>query len=84
MDADAVKKAVELSGGKLLTVEDHYAYVSFILINYYLINFSIGRPPLSRCRGGVLAWPGRQGHPARRARRRPLWQGGRADGLGRH
>jgi len=26
MDADAVKKAVELSGGKLLTVEDHYAY----------------------------------------------------------
>ena len=31
MDADAVKKAVELSGGKLLTVEDHYAYVSRIL-----------------------------------------------------
>ena len=29
MDANAVKKAVELSGGKLLTVEDHYAYVSF-------------------------------------------------------
>lgn len=29
MDAAAVKKAVELSGGKLLTVEDHYAYVSF-------------------------------------------------------
>ena len=28
MDANAVKKAVELSGGKLLTVEDHYAYVS--------------------------------------------------------
>ena len=28
MDVNAVKKAVELSGGKLLTVEDHYAYVS--------------------------------------------------------
>ena len=27
MDKAAVKKAVELSGGKLLTVEDHYAYV---------------------------------------------------------
>ena len=24
MDVNAVKKAVELSGGKLLTVEDHY------------------------------------------------------------
>ena len=28
MDPAAVKKAVELSGGKLLTVEDHYAHVS--------------------------------------------------------
>lgn len=27
MDVDAVKKAVKLSGGKLITVEDHYAYV---------------------------------------------------------
>ena len=27
MDAAAVKKAVELSGGKLITVEDHYAQV---------------------------------------------------------
>jgi len=26
MDVNAVKKAIELSGGKLLTVEDHYAY----------------------------------------------------------
>lgn len=31
MDAAAVKKAVQLSGGKLLTVEDHYAYVSFFV-----------------------------------------------------
>ena len=28
MDPAAVKKAVEVSGGKLLTVEDHYAYVT--------------------------------------------------------
>ena len=28
MDVDAVKKAVEMTGGKLITVEDHYAYVS--------------------------------------------------------
>ena len=28
MDANAVKKAVEMTGGKLITVEDHYAYVS--------------------------------------------------------
>ena len=28
MDAAAVKKAVEMTGGKLITVEDHYAYVS--------------------------------------------------------
>ena len=31
MDPAAVKKAVEKSGGKLLTVEDHYAYVSSFL-----------------------------------------------------
>lgn len=31
MDPAAVKKAVELSGGKLLTVEDHYAHVSPVL-----------------------------------------------------
>ena len=30
MDPVAVKKAVEKSGGKLLTVEDHYAYVSIL------------------------------------------------------
>lgn len=28
MDVDAVKKAVQMTGGKLITVEDHYAYVS--------------------------------------------------------
>jgi len=28
MDLDAIKKAIQLSGGKLVTVEDHYAYVS--------------------------------------------------------
>ena len=28
MDVNAIKKAVEMTGGKLITVEDHYAYVS--------------------------------------------------------
>jgi hypothetical protein len=28
MDVNAVKKAVEETGGKLITVEDHYAFVS--------------------------------------------------------
>ena len=32
MDPAAVKKAVQKSGGKLLTVEDHYAHVSYSLI----------------------------------------------------
>jgi transketolase len=27
MDVNAIKKAVEMTGGKLITVEDHYAYV---------------------------------------------------------
>lgn len=49
MDVNAVKKAVELSGGKLLTVEDHYAYVSFkISKEIKLLTLSLGWSSLSR------------------------------------
>ena len=37
MDPAAVKKAVHKSGGKLLTVEDHYAYVSYFFITKKLM-----------------------------------------------
>ena len=85
MDVNAVKKAVELSGGKLLTVEDHYAYVSINKAFWLDDNlFLIGWTSFSCIWSCLWAWLGCKSQMSCCPRSCKIWQSSWIDGVGQN